>query len=144
MRLLLPKYCFNCFKLLLPSSGNSGSISFDSLLEKKSLSNIRQASNTLPINIRATIIDWATISEEIISTSMLTKTEFDKPQEAMDKIIDDLVVVSGNMIQFLGYGLAQIFVLRLGKSWEDFEYKKHDIDVKEQLTDFRLPFFFKL
>jgi hypothetical protein len=82
-------------------------------------------------------------SEEIISTSMLSKTELNNPQEAMAKIIDDLVLVSGNMAQFLGYGLAQIFVLRLDKSWEDFEYKKHEIDVKEQLIDFKLPFFFK-
>ncbi len=83
-------------------------------------------------------------SEELISFSMLGKTDCDKPQEAMDKIIGDLVSVSGSMIQFLGYGLAQIFILRLGKSWEDFEYKNHDIEVKEQLDEFKLPFFFNL
>jgi hypothetical protein len=83
-------------------------------------------------------------SEEIISMSMFDKTGCDKPQEAMDKIIGDLVVISGKMVQFLGYGLAQIFALRLGKSWEDFEYKKHEIEVKNQLVDYKLPYFFEL
>ena len=83
-------------------------------------------------------------SEEFVTVAMLETSGESEPQAAMDKVVGDLVSVGGKMIDFLGHGLAAVFQNRLGKSWEDFEYTVHNIEPKENIEKFKVPFFFQL
>ncbi len=83
-------------------------------------------------------------SEEFVTVAMLEASGKSEPQAAMDKVVGDLVFVGGKMIDFLGHGLAAVFENRLGKSWEDFDYTVHNIDPKENIEKFKVPFFFQL
>lgn len=83
-------------------------------------------------------------SEEFVTVAMLDASGESEPQAAMDKVVGDLVFVGGRMIDFLGHGLAAVFHNRLGKSWEDFEYTVHRIEPKENIENFKVPFFFQM
>lgn len=82
-------------------------------------------------------------SDELVTFAMLETTGESEPRAAMDKLVGDLVFVGGKMIDFLGHGLAVVFEHSLGKSWEDFKYTAHKINPKENLEDFKIPFFFQ-
>lgn len=62
----------------------------------------------------------------------------------MDKIIGDLVEISGKLLTFIGHLSAAIFHLRLGESWDDFDWEEHDVDAPENLEDFKIPFFLEV
>lgn len=86
-----------------------------------------------------TMHDYA---EQIASFGMLQKTGEKSWQEAMDKIIGDLIKISGLLKSFIGHLSASIFHLRLGESWEDFNWVEHEIDNVNDLEGFKIPFFF--
>lgn len=80
-------------------------------------------------------------AEEIVSFAMLQKTDKESAQEAMDNIIGDLVKISGKLLTFIGHASAAIFHLRLGQSWDDFDWKECDVDAPISLENFKIPFF---
>jgi len=82
-------------------------------------------------------------SDQFVTAGMLEASGRDAPRAAMDKVVGDLVSIGGKMIDFLGHGLAAVFENRLGKSWEDFGYKIHKIEPKENIEKFKVPFFFQ-
>lgn len=86
-----------------------------------------------------TLHDFA---EEIVSFGMLRKTDEQSMQAAMDKIIGDLVQSSGMLLTFIGHVSAAIFHLRFGKSWDDFDWIEHEVEVPKNLEAFKIPFFF--
>lgn len=79
--------------------------------------------------------------EEIVSTAMLSASGETEPQKAMDRIIGELVEVSGSLIDFTGHTMAAIFERHLGKSWEDFETEAIEVDTPSSLDRFKIPFF---
>ena len=85
-----------------------------------------------------TLHDYA---EQIVSFGMLQKTNENSWRDAMDKIIGDLVTISGLLKTFISHLSAAIFHLRLGKSWDDFNWIEHEIKAND-LEGFKIPFFF--
>ncbi len=79
--------------------------------------------------------------EEIVSTAMLSAASETEPQKAMDRIIGELVKVSGYLIDFTGHTMAAIFELHLGKSWENFETEDIEVDTPSSLDRIKIPFF---
>jgi hypothetical protein len=79
--------------------------------------------------------------EEIVSTAMLSAASETEPQKAMDRIIGELVEVSGYLIDFTNHTMAAIFERHLGKSWEDFETEDIEVDTPFSLDGFKIPFF---
>jgi hypothetical protein len=87
-----------------------------------------------------TLHDYA---EQIVSFGMLQKTSEESWQAAMDKIIGDLIRVSGLLKSFIGHLSASIFHLRLGQSWDDFNWVEHELNDLKNLEGFKIPFFFE-
>lgn len=83
-------------------------------------------------------------SEDFVTVAMLEASGESEPQAAIDKVVGDLVSIGGKMNNFLLHGLAAVFLNRLGKSWEDFEYIVHKIEPTQNIEKFKVPFFFHL
>ena len=85
-----------------------------------------------------------TYAEDIATVAMLQATGERDAKAAMDRVVGDLIAVSGKMIDFLGSGLAAVLAEFLGKSWGDFEHTVHSVEPDANMETFKLPFFFDL
>jgi len=79
--------------------------------------------------------------EEIVSSGMLTVSGETDPQRAMDRIIGELVEVSGHFIDFTGHTMAAIFERHFGQSLADFETEELEVAAPSSLDSFKIPFF---
>ena len=82
-------------------------------------------------------------SEDVVTYGMLNKTDESSPQEAMEKVIGDLVSVSGVLIDYASSLLGVILESRLGVPLEHSAWEHHDVQVEADLVSFKMPFFFK-
>ena len=82
-------------------------------------------------------------SEDVVTYAMLNKTDESSPQEAMDKVIGDLVSVSGDLLNYSSMLLGVILESRLGVPLEQSAWEHQDVQVEADLKSFKMPFFFK-
>jgi len=80
-------------------------------------------------------------SEEIMTVGMLKLTGEKDVQKSMDKLIGELVAVSGKFIDFAGHALTSIFDKYLGESLNDFISEEINITTEADLELFKIPFF---
>lgn len=82
-------------------------------------------------------------SEDIVTYGMLNMTDEPLPQQAMDKVIGDLVSASGVLIDYASSLLGVILETRLGVSRDPTTWEAHDVQVGADIESFKMPFFFK-
>ena len=80
------------------------------------------------------------LSEEVISRAMLNYVESNTPQEAMDRIYEELTKLSGWFVEFCGHCMVAL----AEEHWGDYKnLVVEQIDVKSQgkIGEFTIPFF---
>lgn len=82
-------------------------------------------------------------AEDVVTYGMLNKTKESSPQDAMDKLIGDLVSVSGNLLNYASHLLAVILHSRLGVPLTESEAEYQTVHVDTDIETFKMPFFFK-